>query len=440
MPTLFKGHSITFLTVLNSIFFALYIQASQEESAQPIYQLLRIIGQAPDNFKLFLEQLSDKDICTLTKTSKNFRTIFLPEAIKRRELILLWSSGRLQANTLEPYKGLLPNSATFSHNGALIASGYDESGARLWDPLTKTTVRNFEWNPTGKINKFLPDGTPESTGAIAFSPHDELFATSAPANKIHLWNLKTSALWKTLKTDSHGINTLAFSPCGKLLAAGYQNGIIQFWDFTTEQSWSLHAHNDFIKKIAFSPDGKLCASGSGDATIKILNMQTRKIETTLASHRGTIWSLAFSPDGKTLASGSWDKKVILWNTSTWQPFKEISENSGITSLALSPDGRVIAIASWDNIIRLWNISTKRKLRAFQGHKKLIKELNFSPDGKTLASCSSDRNTVLWNMSTEEPGTKHQKSEFSEYLEPATPPTRVEPKNVSHALSINIQFI
>ncbi|WP_414622747.1 WD40 repeat domain-containing protein, partial [Calothrix sp. CCY 0018] len=69
----------------------------------------------------------------------------------------------------------------------------------------------------------------------------------------------------------------------------------------------------YVNSVAFSPDGKTLASGSWDKTIKLWNISSGKIISTLDGHQSYVNSVAFSPDGKTLASGSADKTIKLWS-------------------------------------------------------------------------------------------------------------------------------
>jgi len=64
----------------------------------------------------------------------------------------------------------------------------------------------------------------------------------------------------------------------------------------------IKAHKSYVNSVSFSPDGKLLASGSYDNTIKLWEVATGKLLKTLEGHKDDVYSVSFSPDGKLLAS------------------------------------------------------------------------------------------------------------------------------------------
>jgi WD40 repeat protein len=211
-----------------------------------------------------------------------------------------------------------------------------------------------------------------------------------------------------------GVNAIAISPDGNMLASGHDNRAIALWDLNTKKILStLAGHSQAVKSVAFSPDGKILASASDDQTIKLWNLDTFEEIFTLKGHSHAVKSIAFNQipptplkkgdTGGILASGSWDKTIKLWDVNTG---KEICTLTGhqlqVSSVAFSPDGKLLASTSFDRTIRLWKLSEGVKNRphyTFLGHAWAVLTVAFSPDGKMLVTGSEDNTIKLWDLST-----------------------------------------
>jgi WD40 repeat protein len=78
----------------------------------------------------------------------------------------------------------------------------------------------------------------------------------------------------------------------------------------------------------------------------------------LKGHRGGVQCLAFSSDGVTLASGSLDETVKLWNVASAKLSTTLrGHRSGISAVSLSPDNRTLASAGIDDAVRLWDLAS-----------------------------------------------------------------------------------
>lgn len=70
-----------------------------------------------------------------------------------------------------------------------------------------------------------------------------------------------------------------------------------------------------VKTVSFSPEGKHLASGSEDGEVKLWSIQEGKESATLIGHTETVNSVAFDLTGKLLASCGDDYSMKLWRIS-----------------------------------------------------------------------------------------------------------------------------
>jgi formylglycine-generating enzyme required for sulfatase activity/predicted Ser/Thr protein kinase len=248
----------------------------------------------------------------------------------------------------------------------------------------------------------------ESPPAITFTKEQ---VESPPAIAFSLF-----ALERTLSGDRGEVDTIAFSPDGKLLASGSADihlrtsentdWTIKLWDVATGRlRQTLAGHKEVVMAVAFSPDGSLLASGSGDKTIKLWDVTSGTLRQTLSGHHGSVLSVAFSQDGKVLASGSDDQIIKLWGVASGMLRKTLTLSTGrpqfgfvgTAPVAFSPDGRLLALSIGDNTVKFWDLPIGTLGRTLTGHTKGVTSIAFSPDGKVLASASEDGTVKLWDV-------------------------------------------
>jgi WD40 repeat protein len=100
-----------------------------------------------------------------------------------------------------------------------------------------------------------------------------------------------------------GVNVMAFSPDGRLLAAGTTRGEMRVWhvpDGILLLRSTLQGHGGYVWSVAFSPDGALLASGSQDESIKLWDVRTGQCLSTLQGHTNVVLSVAFRGRAKIL--------------------------------------------------------------------------------------------------------------------------------------------
>ena len=237
--------------------------------------------------------------------------------------------------------------------------------------------------------------------SVVFSPDGKYLATTAN-DKVRWWDVATAKQIREFRGHPYGIDCLAISPNGTVLASGSNDGTFRLWDIATGQEiCCVQGHVLGIGSMAFSPDGKTLATAGRDTKIRLWNASTRKKAQELAGHNNSILSITFSPNGKLLASGSEDG-TAPWDLDTSKETRKLEGHLvTVRSVVISPDGKTLASSSdhIDGVIRLWSVASGKetgRLRTEEGGSKLV----FSPDGKTLISGNSK--PIVWDLATGKP--------------------------------------
>ncbi len=267
-----------------------------------------------------------------------------------------------------------------------------------------------------------------SIQSVAFSPvNNAVIASAGGHNTIKLWNWQTDTV-KTLSGHQEKVNSIAFSPDGRLLASGSEDRTIKIWDvsqwqnieppepITIQMPYSIHTvvfhpdgqllaasgrhaklldisnqteiatlqHDRWVWTAAFSDDGNYLATDDGvGTTVKVWDVEREQIAAILEGHTSDINFVKFSPDNGTLASSSWGREIKLWDVSNWELLGTIRPN-GVAAVDFSADGKVLASGGAGEVV-LWSVASGQKIATLQGHTGWIRGVAFSSDGTFLAS-------------------------------------------------------
>ncbi len=292
---------------------------------------------------------------------------------------------------VETYISSNTTSLAYTPDGKTLAFG----SVTLWDTTTQKSIAQLS---AGGVY------------GIAISPNGKLLASARSDGTIVIWDLfKQEPIGEPiLGADTLSLSTISFSPDSNALVSTYTSDVgysVLLWDVNSGQLIGnpLDGHKSFINSVTFSPDGKMVASGSSDKTIILWDVGTQQpISQPLTGHTSSVESVVFSPDGKFLASGSDDQTIILWDVSTQQSIGQPLRGhvDEVNRLAFSPDGKILASSSMDKTIILWDMTTYQPIGNPLTHTDYLLPIVFSPDGKILASGGHDGIIVLWDLSTQ----------------------------------------
>jgi hypothetical protein len=239
----------------------------------------------------------------------------------------------------------------------------------------------------------------------------------------------------TPTTAGVGVWDIRFSPDGKYLVSGGDDGKAHLWRVTAdglvdEARLFDSGNNRASVHIAFTADSSKMALGNGNGGIAVYEFPKGTMVGQLPAQPGGILDLFFASDGLRLISIDTEKNVKVWGATGQEERR-----------AVLPDYSAAAV--WSRGGSLWLAATLHNVAEFAlldltanpvpitrfSAKQPLFAVAFSPDGNSLAMANEDGSMDLWDISNK------QKPELGP---PLWPPNAALP--VSAAFSPDGRFV
>jgi WD40 repeat protein/serine/threonine protein kinase len=177
------------------------------------------------------------------------------------------------------------------------------------------------------IHEIIPPA--ETRGVLTgndISPRGDL-ALSHGDGGLTLWKAELGWVPTTLAAHRRAVAGVAFTPDGRIMATGGEEGLAKLWDVATHREIvRLKGHLKSVHGVAISPDGDRLATGGGGAeAVKLWDMQTHQELITLAGEGSLTIFLRFSPEGNKLIALNLDSeyklRLQIWRAPSWAEIK-----------------------------------------------------------------------------------------------------------------------
>ncbi len=241
----------------------------------------------------------------------------------------------------------------------------------------------------------LPGFGPGNYGPTEAYPH-----FSPDGRSFLLWRGGRVKVWKLagprplhVLDELTGVVALTFSPDGRRLATGAEDGSIRLYDLASGRQVGQLVAGPRARYLAFHPCGLQLAISHATG-VQIRDLATGGVRADLSLPTGA-GKMAWNPNGRTLAAVCGGRAIQIWDVATGKPVTRLEgPRADGTFFAFSRAGDLLASNGWDEVLRLWDPRTGQQLFSTPAHMRCLR---FSPDDRLLAADSDGNHLRLWEV-------------------------------------------
>ncbi|HYE19759.1 MAG TPA: FecR domain-containing protein [Tepidisphaeraceae bacterium] len=285
-----------------------------------------------------------------------------------------------------------------SPDGRTLALGRNSGAARAGETRVIELYELSAGEP--RLAAVLPTGRPP-TRSLAFSPDGARLAAGYRDSYADVWDVAAGRVVRTWEVNEFQPTSLAFSRGGEWLAASLDrpNGVPlggRVWSTTTGAAAPAPPHEAKLRPVLAIPGGDALLAGERSGRLVLWDPAT-------GAPRGDYdglpkpTGLAASADGRTIAVAG-DDRVVVLDAATGGVRQVLAEpGRRFRPVALSPDGRLVAAGAGDGTVTLWQVADGAPVATLRADTGGVRWVAFTPDGRTLVTGAFARPPRLWDV-------------------------------------------
>ncbi len=274
-----------------------------------------------------------------------------------------------------------------AHTGPVTSLAFHNSGQVL-SASADGSIKLWQQPGEGKLLAH-----PGQVASAVLSPDGSRLLTGCSDKQVRLWNLSNGQIERPFAGPSLGVLCVAMNSAGTQVAAGSVDKTLFVWNTADAKEVRKFTLAAAVNSVAFSPDGKLLAGGLADNSIHIFDLAMGREIKTITGHSGAVHALHFTNKSDHLVSASADKSVQIWNIADGKSVIKLEHAGSVRALALNKDGTRIAAGGADKTVKVWTLAGQTTITT----PAEVLSVCFSPDeSRLLVGCADNKARVYGN--------------------------------------------
>ncbi|KAK6109972.1 Actin-interacting protein 1 [Brugia pahangi] len=291
--------------------------------------------------------------------------------------------------------------AKYSPSGFYIASGDQSGKIRVWDatqpshilkaeyPILSGPIRDIAWSDDSKRIAVVGEGR-------------ERFG--------HVFLFDTGTSNGNLSGQSRTMSSIDFRPARPYrLVSGSEDNTVALFEGPPFKFLTLfHEHTRFVYCVRYNADSTLFASSGADGKVILYEGTTGQKEGELmddqckgVAHAGSVFALCWSPDGQRIATASGDKTIKIWDVSSKKLEKTFVIGKSVDDQQLSIIWTKVFLAgvSLSGFINILDLESGSVSKVLKGHNKPITALTVCSEKSLAFTADFEGNITRWCLNS-----------------------------------------
>ncbi|GFH58613.1 polyadenylation factor subunit 2 [Chaetoceros tenuissimus] len=247
--------------------------------------------------------------------------------------------------------------------------------------------------------------------SLSWTPGGRRLLTGNQEGEFTLWDGLTFSFELILAAHDTSFRSMAWSHNQNYLLTSDAAGNIKYWSPSIAPVQSIDAHGgNAIHELSFSPSDTKFVSCGDDSTVRVWDWAERREERVLEGHGWDVKSVAWHPRSSVICSGSKDNLVKLWDPRSGSNLSTLyGHKNSVSKVAWNDNGNWLLTGSRDQLVKVYDIRAMKELCSLKGHHKEVTSIAWHPLYESVfASGGMDGTLIFWNIGpkgNEEPGAR-----------------------------------